>query len=211
MQVDLMSLTAHKTYGPKGIGALYVRRKPRVRIEPQIHGGGHERGMRSGTLNVTGIVGFAKALELSISEISSEAERLIGLRQRLFERLSAELDYIFLNGHPTQRLPNNLNLSFGYVEGESLMMGVSDLAVSSGSACTSASLEPSYVLRALGVGDDLAHSSIRFGMGRFTKIEEIDYTADKMIVAVKRLREMSPLYEMVKEGVDLSTVEWSSH
>ena len=205
-------MTAHKMYGPKGVGALYVRRKkPRVRLSPIMFGGGHERGMRSGTLNVTGIVGFAKALELSISEISSEAERLIGLRQRLFERLSAELDYIFLNGHPTQRLPNNLNLSFGYVEGESLMMGVSDLAVSSGSACTSASLEPSYVLRALGVGDDLAHSSIRFGMGRFTKIEEIDYTADKMIVAVKRLREMSPLYEMVKEGVDLSTVEWSSH
>ncbi len=205
-------MTAHKMYGPKGVGALYVRRKkPRVRLSPIMFGGGHERGMRSGTLNVTGIVGFAKALELSISEISSEAERLIGLRQRLFERLSAELDYIFLNGHPTQRLPNNLNLSFGYVEGESLMMGVSDLAVSSGSACTSASLEPSYVLRALGVGDDLAHSSIRFGMGRFTKIEEIDYTADKMIIAVKRLREMSPLYEMVKEGVDLSTVEWSSH
>ena len=205
-------MTAHKMYGPKGVGALYVRRKkPRVRLSPIMFGGGHERGMRSGTLNVTGIVGFAKALELSISEISSEAERLIGLRQRLFERLSAELDYIFLNGHPTQRLPNNLNLSFGYVEGESLMMGVSDLAVSSGSACTSASLEPSYVLRALGVGDDLAHSSIRFGMGRFTKIEEIDYAADKMIVAVKRLREMSPLYEMVKEGVDLSTVEWSSH
>jgi cysteine desulfurase len=136
---------------------------------------------------------------------------LIGLRQKLFERLSAELDYIFLNGHPTQRLPNNLNLSFGYVEGESLMMGVSDLAVSSGSACTSASLEPSYVLRALGVGDDLAHSSIRFGMGRFTTVEEVDYTADKIIVAVKRLREMSPLYEMVKEGVDLSTVQWSSH
>ena len=212
MKIDLLSMTAHKMYGPKGVGALYVRRKkPRVRLSPIMFGGGHERGMRSGTLNVTGIVGFAKALELSISEISSEAERLIGLRQRLFERLSAELDYIFLNGHPTQRLPNNLNLSFGYVEGESLMMGVSDLAVSSGSACTSASLEPSYVLRALGVGDDLAHSSIRFGMGRFTKIEEIDYTADKMIVAVKRLREMSPLYEMVKEGVDLSTVEWSSH
>ena len=212
MKIDLLSMTAHKMYGPKGVGALYVRRKkPRVRLSPIMFGGGHERGMRSGTLNVTGIVGFAKALELSISEISSEAERLIGLRQRLFERLSAELDYIFLNGHPTQRLPNNLNLSFGYVEGESLMMGVSDLAVSSGSACTSASLEPSYVLRALGVGDDLAHSSIRFGMGRFTKIEEIDYAADKMIVAVKRLREMSPLYEMVKEGVDLSTVEWSSH
>jgi cysteine desulfurase len=173
--------------------------------------GGHERGMRSGTLNVTGIVGFAKALELSMDEMASEAERLTGLRQRLFERLTSELDYIFLNGHPTERLPNNLNLSFGYVEGESLMMGVSELAVSSGSACTSASLEPSYVLRALGVGDDLAHSSIRFGMGRFTTVEEVDYAAEQMISAVKRLREMSPLYEMVQEGVDLSTVKWSSH
>jgi len=212
MKIDLLSMTAHKLYGPKGIGALYVRRKkPRVRLSPIMFGGGHERGMRSGTLNVTGIVGFAKALELSMAEMASEAERLTGLRQRLFDRLTAELDYIFLNGHPTERLPNNLNLSFGYVEGESLMMGVSNLAVSSGSACTSASLEPSYVLRALGVGDDLAHSSIRFGMGRFTTVEEIDYTAEKMIGAVKRLREMSPLYEMVKEGVDLSTVEWASH
>jgi len=212
MKIDLLSMTAHKLYGPKGIGALYVRRKkPRVRLSPIMFGGGHERGMRSGTLNVTGIVGFAKALELSMDEMSSEAERLTGLRQRLFERLTSELDYIFLNGHPTERLPNNLNLSFGYVEGESLMMGVSELAVSSGSACTSASLEPSYVLRALGVGDDLAHSSIRFGMGRFTTVEEVDYAAEQMISAVKRLREMSPLYEMVQEGVDLSTVKWSSH
>ena len=212
MKIDLLSMTAHKMYGPKGIGALYVRRKkPRVRLSPIMFGGGHERGMRSGTLNVTGIVGFAKALELSMDEMASEAERLTGLRQRLFERLTSELDYIFLNGHPTERLPNNLNLSFGYVEGESLMMGVSELAVSSGSACTSASLEPSYVLRALGVGDDLAHSSIRFGMGRFTTVEEVDYTAEQMISAVKRLREMSPLYEMVQEGVDLSTVKWSSH
>ena len=174
-------------------------------------GGGHERGMRSGTLNVPGIVGFAKALELSVEEMASEAERLTGLRQRLLDRLNSELDYIFLNGHPTERLPNNLNISFGYVEGESLMMGVNELAVSSGSACTSASLEPSYVLRALGVGDDLAHSSIRIGMGRFTTVEEIDYTAEKTIAAVKRLREMSPLYEMVKDGVDLSTVQWTSH
>ncbi|SVA28193.1 uncharacterized protein METZ01_LOCUS81047, partial [marine metagenome] len=212
MKIDLLSMSAHKMYGPKGMGALYVRRKkPRVRLSPIMFGGGHERGMRSGTLNVTGIVGFAKALELSMDEMSSEAERLTGLRQRLFERLTSELDYIFLNGHPTERLPNNLNLSFGYVEGESLMMGVSELAVSSGSACTSASLEPSYVLRALGVGDDLAHSSIRFGMGRFTTVEEVDYAAEQMISAVKRLREMSPLYEMVQEGVDLSTVKWSSH
>ena len=212
MNIDLLSMTAHKFYGPKGIGALYVRRKkPRVRLSPIMFGGGHERGMRSGTLNVPGIVGFAKALELSVEEMASEAERLTGLRQRLLDRLNSELDYIFLNGHPTERLPNNLNLSFGYVEGESLMMGVNELAVSSGSACTSASLEPSYVLRALGVGDDLAHSSIRFGMGRFTTVEEIDYTAEKTIAAVKRLREMSPLYEMVKDGVDLSTVQWTSH
>jgi len=212
MNIDLLSMTAHKMYGPKGIGALYVRRKkPRVRLSPIMFGGGHERGMRSGTLNVTGIVGFSKALELAISEMASEAERLTSLRQRLLDKLNAELDYIFLNGHPTQRLPNNLNVSFGYVEGESLMMGVSELAVSSGSACTSASLEPSYVLRALGVGDDLAHSSIRFGMGRFTTVDEVDYAAKKIIVAVKRLREMSPLYEMVKEGIDLSSVKWSSH
>jgi cysteine desulfurase len=212
MNIDLLSMTAHKFYGPKGIGALYVRRKkPRVRLSPIMFGGGHERGMRSGTLNVPGIVGFAKALELSVEEMASEAERLTGLRQRLLDRLNAELDYIFLNGHPTERLPNNLNVSFGYVEGESLMMGVNELAVSSGSACTSASLEPSYVLRALGVGDDLAHSSIRVGMGRFTTVEEVDYAAEKMIAAVKRLREMSPLYEMVKDGVDLSTVQWTSH
>ena len=212
MNIDLLSMTAHKFYGPKGIGALYVRRKkPRVRLSPIMFGGGHERGMRSGTLNVPGIVGFAKALEISVEEMASEAERLTGLRQRLLDRLNLELDYIFLNGHPSERLPNNLNVSFGYVEGESLMMGVNELAVSSGSACTSASLEPSYVLRALGVGDDLAHSSIRVGMGRFTTVEEVDYAAEKMIAAVKRLREMSPLYEMVKDGVDLSTVQWTSH
>ena len=207
-----MSLTAHKMYGPKGIGVLYVRQKrPRIRLSPQNYGGGQEGKIRSGTLNVPGIVGFGQACQLAQTEMLHEAERLTGLRQRLFERLTSELDYIFLNGHPTERLPNNLNLSFGYVEGESLMMGVSELAVSSGSACTSASLEPSYVLRALGVGDDLAHSSIRFGMGRFTTVEEVDYTAEQMISAVKRLREMSPLYEMVQEGVDLSTVKWSSH
>jgi len=212
MNIDLLSMSAHKMYGPKGIGALYVRRKkPRVRLSPIHFGGGHERGLRSGTLNVTGIVGFGKAAELCAEEMASEAERLIGLRQRLYEKLTTELDYVFLNGHPTERLPNNLNLSFGYVEGESLMMGISDIAVSSGSACTSSSLEPSYVLRSLGVGDDLAHSSIRFGIGRFSTVEEIDYTAEQVISAVQRLREMSPLYEMVQEGIDLSTVQWASH
>ena len=212
MNIDLLSMTAHKIYGPKGIGALYVRRKkPRVRITPIMFGGGHERGFRSGTLNVPGIVGFGKAIELAMEEISSEAERQIGLRQHLYKRLTDELDYVFLNGHPTERLPNNLNLSFGYVEGESLMMGISEIAVSSGSACTSASLEPSYVLRSMGVGDDLAHSSVRFGFGRYTTMEEVNYAADKVIGAVKRLREMSPLYEMVQEGVDLSKVTWTSH
>ena len=212
MNIDLLSMTAHKIYGPKGIGALYVRRKkPRVRITPIMFGGCHERGFRSGTLNVPGIVGFGKAIELAMEEISSEAERQIGLRQHLYKRLTDELDYVFLNGHPTERLPNNLNLSFGYVEGESLMMGISEIAVSSGSACTSASLEPSYVLRSMGVGDDLAHSSVRFGFGRYTTMEEVNYAADKVIGAVKRLREMSPLYEMVQEGVDLSKVTWTSH
>ena len=212
MNIDLLSMTAHKIYGPKGIGALYVRRKkPRVRITPIMFGGGHERGFRSGTLNVPGIVGFGKAIELAMEEISSEAERQIGLRQHLYKRLTDELDYVFLNGHPTERLPNNLNLSFGYVEGESLMMGISEIAVSSGSACTSASLEPSYVLRSMGVGDDLAHSSVRFGFGRYATMEEVNYAADKVIGAVKRLREMSPLYEMVQEGVDLSKVTWTSH
>ncbi|MBF0238633.1 MAG: IscS subfamily cysteine desulfurase [SAR324 cluster bacterium] len=212
MNIDLLSMSGHKIYGPKGIGALYVRRKkPRVRISPIMFGGGHERGMRSGTLNVPGIVGLAKALELCVQEMDSETERLISLRQRLYDKLAAELDYLFINGHPVDRLPGNLNISFAFVEGESLIMGMSDICVSSGSACTSASLEPSYVLRALGVGDDLAHSSIRFGMGRFTTVEEIDYTATRVIDAVKRLREMSPLYEMVLDGVDLSTVQWSSH
>ncbi len=212
MNIDLLSMSAHKIYGPKGVGGLYVRRKrPRVRVAPIMHGGGHERSMRSGTLNVPGIVGFAKAVEICKAEMDSEAERLINLRQRLYDQLTSELDYIFINGHPTNRLAGNLNVSFAYVEGESLIMGISDICVSSGSACTSASLEPSYVLRALGVGDDLAHSSIRFGIGRFTTAEEIDYTAEKVITAVKRLREMSPLYEMVLEGVDLSKVTWSSH
>ncbi len=212
MNIDLLSMTAHKIYGPKGIGALYARRKkPRVRLSPLIYGGGHERGMRSGTLNVSGIVGFAKAVEICQTEMASEEERLINLRERLHKNLTDKLDYVFLNGHPTKRLPGNLNLSFAYVEGESLIMGISEIAVSSGSACTSASLEPSYVLRALGVGDDLAHSSIRFGLGRFTTVEEVDYTAEKMISTVSRLREMSPLYEMVCDGMDLSTVSWTSH
>jgi cysteine desulfurase len=210
MGIDLLSISGHKMYGPKGVGALYVRRRsPRVRLMAQMDGGGHERGMRSGTLNVPGIVGLGKACELCGEEMESEMRRLTGLRDRLWKRLSTDLDEIFLNGHPTQRLPGNLNVSFAYVEGEGLMMGMKDLAVSSGSACTSASLEPSYVLRALGVGEDLAHTSIRFGFGRFTTPEEIDAASEVAVAAVKRLRDMSPLYEMAKEGVDLNTVKWS--
>lgn len=212
MNIDLLSISAHKMYGPKGVGAIYVRRrKPRVRLEAAVDGGGHERGMRSGTLNVSGIVGLGKAAEICIAELDEEAERCIRLRQRLWDKLSGELDEIFLNGHPEHRMPNNLNVSFAYVEGEALIMAIKDVAVSSGSACTSASLEPSYVLRALGVGDDLAHSSIRFGIGRYTTEEEIDYVANIVIDAVKRLRDMSPLYEMVKEGIDLNTIEWAAH
>jgi len=210
--IHLMSLSAHKIYGPKGVGALIVRRrKPRVRLEPLIHGGGHERGMRSGTLNVSGIVGFGKAAELCRLEMKEENERIIAMRDRLHKKITDELDYVQLNGHPTLRHPGNLNLSFAYVEGESMMMGLQDVAVSSGSACTSASLEPSYVLKALGVGEEMAHSSIRFGLGRFTTDEEVDYVGNKVIEVVKRLRELSPLYEMVLEGVDLSTVKWASH
>ena len=212
MGIDLMSFSAHKIYGPKGIGALYVRRKaPRVRLEPMIHGGGHERGMRSGTLPVPLIVGFGKACELCEQEMSTEAARLIKLRDRLQEGITGAMEEVYLNGHPTERLPGNLNLSFAYVEGEALLMGVKEIALSSGSACTSATLEPSYVLRALGVGSDLAHSSIRFGLGRFTTAEEIEYTIDRMLKAVNHLREMSPLYEMAKEGVDLKTVQWAAH
>ena len=212
MGIDLMSFSAHKIYGPKGIGALYVRRKaPRVRLEPMIHGGGHERGMRSGTLPVPLIVGFGKACELCEQEMATEAQRLIKLRDRLQEGITSVMEEVYLNGHPTERLPGNLNLSFAYVEGEALLMGVKEIALSSGSACTSATLEPSYVLRALGVGSDLAHSSIRFGLGRFTTAEEIEYTIDRMIKAVNHLREMSPLYEMAKEGVDLKTVQWAAH
>ena len=212
MGIDLMSFTGHKIYGPKGIGALYVRRKaPRVRIEPMIHGGGHERGMRSGTLPVPLIVGFGKACELCEQEMATESERVAKLRDRLQEGIMGAMEEVYLNGHPTERLPGNLNISFAYVEGEALLMGVKEIALSSGSACTSATLEPSYVLRALGVGSDLAHSSIRFGIGRFTTAEEIEYTIDRMIKAVNHLREMSPLYEMAKEGVDLKSVQWAAH
>jgi cysteine desulfurase len=208
-QADLVSLSAHKMYGPKGMGALYVRRRnPRVLLAEQISGGGHERGMRSGTLTVPGIVGFGKAAELAREEMATEGERLRGLRDRLNEKFHANLDEIFVNGSMEHRLPHNLNISFAYVEGESLLMGINDVAVSSGSACTSASLEPSYVLKALGAGDDLAHSSIRFGLGRWTTEEEVDYVVEKLTSVVRRLREMSPLYEMVQEGVDLSKMQW---
>lgn len=212
MHIDLLSYTAHKIYGPKGAGALYVRRrKPRVRLTPMIYGGGHERGMRSGTLNVPGIVGFGAAAELMQKEGLQERERLIALRDRLHKGITGELDHVYLNGHPTFRHPGNLNVSFAYVEGESLIMGMNEIAVSSGSACTSASLEPSYVLRALGVGDDLAHSSIRFGVGRFTNQEEIDYAIKRVVETVARLREMSPLYELAQEGIDPKSIDWTAH
>jgi cysteine desulfurase len=222
MHIDLLSLTAHKIYGPKGIGALYVRSKaPRVRLSPIIDGGGHERGMRSGTLNVPGIVGLGKACELVREGLAGEARHELQLRERLREGLFSQLDEIYLNGHPTHRLPGNLNVSFAFVEGESLLMGLNGsvhpivasaslppIAVSSGSACTSATLEPSYILKALGVGDDLAHTSIRFGLGRFNTEEEVDYVIDRVVSEVRRLRDLSPLYEMAKEGIDLKTVAW---
>jgi cysteine desulfurase len=209
MGIDLLTCSAHKIHGPKGIGALYVRRKrPRVRCEPVLHGGGHERGMRSGTLNVPGIVGLGLAAELCRLHMETEPARLAALRDRLWKGLSTQLDHITLNGHPTERTPSNLNVSFAYIEGESLMMGIPDIAVSSGSACTSASLEPSYVLKALGVGDDLAHSSIRFSVGRFNTEAEIDYTVERVVAVVRKLRAMSPLYEMAQEGIDPSKVEW---
>src|SRR5476651_269040 len=212
LKVDLASLSAHKMYGPKGVGALYVRRRnPRVLLSAQIDGGGHERGMRSGTLNVPGIVGFGKAAELCRLEMEADTKRLRGLRDRLNDRLHKGLDEIYINGSVDRRLPHSLNISFAYVEGESLLMGINDVAVSSGSACTSASLEPSYVLKALGAGDDLAHSSIRFGLGRFNTEEEVDYVTAKVIDVVKKLRELSPLYEMFKEGIDLSKVQWTAH
>lgn len=210
--IDLASFTGHKCYGPKGIGALYVRRRnPRVRLAAQIDGGGHERGFRSGTLNVPGIVGFGEAARLCAVEMVSEAERLLALRERLRGGIVDAIDETYVNGHATQRLPGNMNISFGFVEGESLLMGLKDVALSSGSACTSASLEPSYVLKALGVGDELAHSSLRFGIGRFTTEAEIDWVVDKVIHEVNRLREMSPLWELHLEGVDLSTVQWQPH
>jgi len=211
MKVDLASLSGHKIYGPKGIGALWVRRKPRVRIAPIIDGGGHERGMRSGTLNVPGIVGFGKAAELAQQLMPEETKRTYQLRKRLQDYLFSHLDHLELNGHPTERLPGNLNTSFAYVEGEALMMAIKNVAVSSGSACTSASLEPSYVLRACGVSEDLAHTSIRFGIGRFNTEEEVDYVGKYVVDQVRRLREMSPLYEMAKEGIDLSKIEWAAH
>ena len=209
--IDLLAVSAHKIYGPKGVGALYVRRRnPRVQLSAIIDGGGHERGMRSGTLNVPGIVGLGKACELCQQEMAQEGERLRGLRDRLRKGLEAKLDEVFINGSMEHRLPNNLNMSFAYVEGESLLMGINDVAVSSGSACTSATLEPSYVLKALGVGEDLAHTSIRFGLGRFTTQEEVDYVIDKMVQVVTKLRELSPLYEMAKEGIDISKVKWQT-
>jgi cysteine desulfurase len=210
--IDVLSLSAHKLYGPKGVGALYVRRRnPRVQITAQIDGGGHERGMRSGTLNVPGIVGLGAACEIATREMAEESKRLQFLRDKLKDKLMSQLDEVYINGSMEHRLPHNLNISFAYVEGESLLMGINDIAVSSGSACTSATLEPSYVLKALGAGDDLAHSSIRFGLGRFNTEEEVDYVANKVIDVVSKLRELSPLYEMAKEGVDLSKVTWAAH
>ncbi len=212
MNIDVLSLTAHKLYGPKGVGALYVRRRnPRVQISAQLDGGGHERGMRSGTLNVPGIVGLGAACEIAREEMASEAARLARLRDKLKKKLESALDYVHVNGSMEHRLPGNLNMSFVYVEGESLLMGINEIAVSSGSACTSATLEPSYVLKALGLGDDVAHSSIRFGLGRFNNEAEVDYVADKLIDIVQKLRELSPLYEMVKEGIDISKIEWQAH
>jgi cysteine desulfurase len=212
MNVDLASITAHKMYGPKGVGGLYVRRsKPRVRLVAQMDGGGHERGMRSGTLNVPSIVGFGKAAEIMRLEGKEEGVRLLALRERLRNKLQSSLEETFVNGSMEHRLPGNLNISFAFVEGEAMMMAIKDVAVSSGSACTSASLEPSYVLRALGVGDELAHSSIRFGLGRFNTEEEVDYVAKLVIEKVEHLRNMSPLYEMHKEGIDLKSVAWVAH
>ena len=210
--VDLFSVSAHKIYGPKGMGALYIRRgQPRVRLVPLIHGGGHERGFRSGTLNVAGIVGFGKACQIAKDVLAVESIRIAELRDRLHRGITKKLDEIHLNGHPEHRLPGNLNLGFAYVEGEAMMMGLKEVAVSSGSACTSASLEPSYVLRALGVGEDLAHTSIRFGIGRFNTEQEVDFVIERVVETVSRLRDMSPLYEMAKEGIDIKSVQWNSH
>ncbi|HVR02591.1 MAG TPA: IscS subfamily cysteine desulfurase [Polyangia bacterium] len=210
-RADLVSLSAHKMYGPKGVGALYVRRKPRVRITALIDGGGHERGMRSGTLNVPGVVGFGKAAALARAEMATEAPRLLALRERLRTGLQARVSDTYVNGSLEHRLPGNLNISFAYVEGEAMLMGLKDVAVSSGSACTSASLEPSYVLRALGVEEELAHTSIRFGLGRFNTEEEVDFVIDLVATKVKKLRELSPLYEMAQEGIDLKSIVWAAH
>ena len=210
-RVDLVSLSAHKMYGPKGIGALWVRRKPRIRLDPMIDGGGHERGMRSGTLAVPMIVAFGKAAEIAKAEMADEAVRLRALRDRLYQGITSQLPEVYVNGSLEQRLPGNLNISFAFVEGESLLMALKDVAVSSGSACTSASLEPSYVLRALGVGEELAHTSIRFGIGRFNTEAEIDYVTDLVVRAVERLRQLSPLWEMHQEGIDINSIKWTPH
>ena len=211
MNVDLASISAHKMYGPKGVGALYVRRKPRVRIAPMVDGGGHERGMRSGTLNVASIVGFGAAAEVAKQDLPEESARLFRLRERLRTGIMEQLDMVTVNGSLEHRMPGSLNISFSYVEGEALMMSIKDVAVSSGSACTSASLEPSYVLRALGVEEDMAHSSIRFGLGRFNTEEEVDFVIRLVVDKVRKLRDMSPLYEMAKEGIDLKSIEWTAH
>jgi cysteine desulfurase len=209
--IDLLSISAHKIYGPKGVGALYVRRRnPRVQLVAQIDGGGHERGMRSGTLNVPGIVGLGKACELCMAEMAEESVRLKALRDRLTKAIMSQLDETFINGSMEHRLPHSVNISFAYVEGESMLMGINDVAVSSGSACTSATLEPSYVLKALGVGEDLAHTSIRFGIGRFNTEEEVDYVVNRVVETVQRLRELSPLYEMAKEGIDVAHLNWKT-
>jgi cysteine desulfurase len=210
LPVDLMSLTSHKTYGPKGVGALFVRRKPRIRLEAQMHGGGHERGMRSGTLPTHQIVGMGEAYRIAKEEMAAENVRIQALHDRMLAGLK-DVEQVFINGHLTRRVPHNLNMSFNYVEGESLIMGIKGLAVSSGSACTSASLEPSYVLRALGRSDELAHSSLRMTIGRWTTEAEIDYAIDTIKVNVAKLRELSPLWDMYKEGIDISTIQWAAH
>jgi cysteine desulfurase len=211
MNIDLMSISGHKLYGPKGIGALYVRRKPRVRLQPLMSGGGQERGMRSGTLATPLCVGLGAACEIAQKEMAAESERLHMLRDRMYKAIMEQLPEVYLNGDLEHRIPGNLNLSFAYVEGESLIMGIKNLSVSSGSACTSASLEPSYVLRALGVTEDLAHTSLRIGLGRFTTEEDVDYAVDEIVSHVKRLREMSPLWEMAQEGIDIKSVKWAAH
>lgn len=211
MHIDLMSISGHKIYGPKGIGALYVRRRPRVRLEAMISGGGQERGMRSGTLPTPLCVGLGEACRIAAAEMGAEAERLHSLRARFLDKITAELPEVFLNGDLEHRIPGNLNISFAYVEGEGLMMGIKDLAVSSGSACTSASLEPSYVLRALGVEEELAHTSLRIGLGRFTTEAEVDYAVERIVGEVRRLRSMSPLWEMAQEGIDIKSIKWAEH